>query len=286
MHDARESGEMSMGSLLSLVMSCALVIPVAPDTTAPLRGLPAGARSRWAVEQPEEIVTYLVFDPATVRSRLPAGLRFITLEELARGGVGWAGDIVHRYPARSGWGVSFLEIVRAGTFVIDEREPSWPADGAAALWFARVAPSDSSLVPGPGRPLLALDLWIPDRDYAAYMRERGYPAEWAQVTLRAGPHGSWSGKVKTDGLEITTECVPAGPIGGGEDSAGAQVIFPPATSTVTGLVRIAFAGHRVQDCDPSSWWRIRGSHPLARAVPVGASSFEYGYHLWGGSYPR
>jgi hypothetical protein len=277
---------MPMWSVLSLAVCCALASPVATDSVAPLPGLPAGARSEWVVGQPEEIVTYLVFDPATVRPRLPAALRFITLQELADGGVGWAAGVIREHPARSGWGISFLEILRAGTFMIDRREPRWPPDGATALWMARVAPADSSIDLGPGRPFLTLDLWIPDRAYAAYMREKGYHATWGEVTLRPGSKGSWSGSVKTDGLEITATCVPAGPVEGGAGSAGSQVLFPPATSSVTGVVRIAFAGHRVQECEPTSSWRIRGTHPLSHAVVVGGSSFQSGYHLRGASYPR
>jgi hypothetical protein len=139
---------------------------LAADARAGVPDLPALARTRWVVEGPEEIVTHLAFDPDAVRDRLPSGLRFITVGELADGGVPWARGLLGRRPELASWGVSFLEIVRARTFTIDGRAPRWPSHGAAALWLARVAPADPGADLGPGRPLLALDLWVPDRAYA------------------------------------------------------------------------------------------------------------------------
>ena len=51
-------------------------------------------------------------------------------------------------------------------------------------------------------------------------------------------------------------------------------------------MRVAFAGHRTQDCSPASTWCIRGTHPFARADVLQPSAFEYGYDLEGGAYPR
>ena len=120
-----------LGSLASVV-----------DAPAEVPGLPAFARTRWVVEGPEEIVTYLAFDPDAVRDRLPSGLRFITVGELVDGGVPWATELLGRRPTLASWGVSFLEIVRARVFTVDGRAPRWPSHGAAAFWLARVAPVD------------------------------------------------------------------------------------------------------------------------------------------------
>jgi hypothetical protein len=270
------------------LLLAALLCPVlsAADNPAPVPDLPAGARTHWVVSQPEEIVAYLAFDPATVQRRLPPSLRFITLGELAAGDVTWAKDFLRTHATKASWGVSFLEIVRMRTFAIDGRAPDWPEHGAAALWFARVAPSDSAADLGPGRPFLALDFWIPDKAYVAYMQGKGYYASYGDVRLRRDPKGRWLGTVNVEGLSVAATCLPAGPVTGGPGSAGMQVIFPPASSPVTDVVRVAFAGHREQSCEGGSSWRLHGTHPLVGGVLLGSSSFEFGYHLVGSTYPR
>ena len=259
---------------------------LAMDLSTSVQALPAGAQTEWIVAGPEELVLYLAFDPATVQERLPSHLRFTTIAELATGGVVWARDFLGQHPTKRLWGVSFLELVRARTFTIDGRAPSWPADGAFALWFARVAPSDPSTDLGPGRPLLALDFWLPDHAYVSYMSRKGYYASYGAGRLSPGPRGQWSGSLVVDGLTISAECTPAGPVTGGPGSAGMQTIFPPASSTVTDLIRIAFAGHREQACETAPSWIFRGSHPLASAVALGSPTFQFGYHLRGGTYPH
>jgi hypothetical protein len=104
--------------------------------------------------------------------------------------------------------------------------------------------------------------------------------------LSPSPRGQWSGSLTVDGLTISAECTPAGPVTGGPGSAGMQTIFPPASSTVTDLIRIAFAGHREQACETAPCWIFRGSHPLASAVALGSPTFQFGYHLRGGTYPH
>jgi hypothetical protein len=240
--------------LLALLLGSPASLAAAP---AAVPDLPAFARTRWVVEGPEEIVTYLAFDPDAVRDRLPSGLRFITVGELADGGVPWARELFGRRPALASWGVSFLEIVRARTFTVDGRAPCWPSHGAAALWLARVAPADPRADLGPGRLLLTLDLWIPDKAYVRYMREKGYYAGYGDVRLRRDSSGRWLGSVKGPGLIVTTACIPAGPVAGGPMSAGRQAIFPPANSTVTDTVRVAFAGHREQACGSGTSWGLR-----------------------------
>jgi hypothetical protein len=268
--------------LLAIALACSALSAQEPPAKAPQ--LPDGARTNWVVARPEEIVAYLVFDPGTVQHRLPRGLRFLTLEELATGGVPWARDYLVKNPANPRWGISFLEIVRMETFNIDGRAPDWPRDGAVALWFARVASADAATDIGPGRPFLALDFWVPDKKYAAYMRTKGYSASYGDARLRQDSGGNWLGSVKVDGLRVVAECVPTGPVTGGASSAGMQVIFPPAKSPVTDTVRVAFAGHREKSCEDRSSWKLSGTHPLARAVMVGPASFQFGYNLVGGTY--
>ena len=257
----------------------------ARDAPAQPPALPDGAQSHWVVGQPHEIVAYLVFDPATVRDRLPETLRFITVKELATGSVRWATDHLAEHPAHAGWGISFLEVVRTGTFTIDGRAPNWPEGGAAALWCARVAPSLPTADLGPGQPFLTLEFWMPDSSYVAYMRGKGYPASYGQVTLLQPSEGMWRGSVDVPGLSLAAECRPMGPVTGGGQAAGMQAFFPPRSSTVKGAVRVAFAGHREQECGDDSSWTLRGTHPLARGVVLGPSTYQFGYNLKGGAYP-
>ena len=235
---------------------------LAADLPTSVPALPDGARTEWLVAGPEELVLYLAFDPATVQRRLPSHLRFITIAELASGGVDWAKDFLGQHPTRARWGVSFLEFVRARTFSIDGRAPVWPAHGALALWFARVAPSDPAADLGPGRPLLALDFWLPDRAYVSYMSGKGYYASYGAVRLSPSARGQWSGSLAVDDLSISAECTPVGPVTGGPGSAAMQTLFPPASSAGADLVRIAFAGQ------PGAGMRDRPDLDLPRLTPA------------------
>ncbi len=268
--------------LLLALLGCVLPTRQAGAT---MPALPAGARTHWSAGETSEIAAWVTFNPASVQGRLPSALRFITVHELAGGNVRWAADYLAAHPTHGAWGVSFLEILRAGRFTLDGRSPRWPRHGAVALWFARVAPADSATDLGFGLPYLVLEFWVPDRAYAARMRARGHYATYGDVRLYETA-GHWRGRIAVSGLRVEADCVPAGAVGGGPNSAGTQVFFPPATAARDDIVRVAFAGHRTQDCAPASAWRIRGAHPLASAVVLQPSSFEYGYELEGGAYPR
>lgn len=248
--------------------------------------LPEGAKTRWVVGQPDEIVAYVVFDPASVARQLPPQLRFITLKELATRGVRWAADHLAEHPSRGDWGVSFLEIVRMRTFTIDGRSPNWPEHGAVALWCARVAPSTGTTDLGSGRPLLLLQLWMPDRAYVGYMNGKGHHATFGDVKLERDANGKWRGSIAVAGLSVVAGCAPVGDVTGGAGAAGSQTFFPPVSSTVRTVVRVAFAGHREQECGSDSSWTIRGSHPLAGGVALSPPVFQFGYDLVGGAYRR
>ena len=265
------------------VISFAFSALPAIEAQAQIPALPNGAQTKWVVNEPEEIIAYLIFDPATVKDRLPSSLRFITISELAAVGITWAKEHLNEYPAHADWGISFLEIVRMRTFEIDGRSPEWPEHGAAALWFARVASSDPTTEIGPGRPFLALEFWIPDSLFVTYMRENGHYATYGDVRLHKDSDGKWLGSIEVDGLSVIAECMPSGDsewIGSG----GMQVFYPPALSGVTSIVRVAFAGHQEKRCEEAAAWRIRGTHPMVNAVMLGPSVFQFGYHLIGGAY--
>jgi hypothetical protein len=63
-----------------------------------------------------------------------------------------------------------------------------------------------------------------------------------------------------------------------------QVIFPPATSSATSTIRIAFAGHREQADLRKTTWKCQGTHPLATSLQLEPASFQFGYRLVGGTY--
>lgn len=248
--------------------------------------LPPGAQSRWVVGDVHEIVAYATFDPAVLAASLPDSLRFVTVDELADGQVGWAVDERDAHPERRGWGVSFVEIVRAGVFTVDGRAPRWPADGAVALWCARVAPARAEADLGPGRPLLLLGLWVPDRAYVGYLRRRGFPATYGDASLARDSLGVWRGSLEAADLHIGAACAASGPVTGGAGSAGAQSLFPPRTQPAARVIRVAFSGHRECECGPGASWDLRGGHPLAGSHVLGTPVLEYGYELVGGTYRR
>jgi hypothetical protein len=285
--DAGFAGGFAEYDLRMVRLAMALVLSAfSLNAAAQASTLPNGSQTRWVVDQPQEIVAYVVFDTAAVKRELPQSLRFVTLGELAKGKVGWAADYLAKHPTQGDWGVSFFEIVRMEIFSIDGRAPHWPKDGAAALWFARVAPSDPAADLGPGQPFLALNFWLPDRAYAAYMREKGYSATYGEAKLLQDSDGTWRGTANADGLSVTAACVPVGPVSGGVESAGAQAFFPPLSSSVKNVVRVSFSGHRERDCGNSSLLDLRGKHPLAGGVVMEPMVFEYRYSLKGGTYPQ
>ena len=254
------------------------------DFWAQMPELPEGAKTNWVIDEPEEIVTYLVFDPTTVKKKIPSYLRFITINELSESNINWAAEYLNKYPAHKNWGISFIEIVRMKTFEIDGKSPKWPKNGAAALWFARVAPADSTIDLGPGKPFLALEFLMPDKKYVAYMNKKGHYASYGDVKLWKNSTGKWFGSIIADGLNVNCECKPnLNVVSSG--SRGMQVIIPPVQSKIKNIVRISFIGHQELLCEESnSAWKLSGSHPLVRGKILGTTSFQFGYDLIGGSY--
>jgi hypothetical protein len=249
---------------------------------AEIPALPKGGETLWAMDGVQELVCYATFDPGKVMPLLPTDFRFINIKEVAAGGAQWAKDYLVKHPLHARWGISFLEIVQAKEFSIDGKAPCWPADGAVALWCARIAATGARNEYA--RPFLLLAFWIPDRDYAAYMRQKGHYATFGDVTLRKEADGSLIGSVQTESLSIKAACRPVGPVSGGDQAAGTQTLIPPATASMFHYVQIVFAGHREQECSEGAVWSIAGSHPLASSLVLEPSSFQFGYHLLGSAY--
>ncbi len=283
MYDSRTwAPEVMRPLLFALTLASNTLLSMHTDAQIP--ALPEGANTLWIVDQPQEVVGWALFDPATIEDMLPPTLRFTTVGELASGGISWATDYLSIYPAREKWGISFLEIVRMQTFTIDGHAPAWPQHGAIGLWFARVAPADPDTDLGPGQPFLSLEFWIPDSMYVADIRAKGHYASYGNVALSKNNQGTWQGNIDVHGLKVVVECKPTGPIAGGEGTAGMQAIYPPQSSPVKSVVRIAFAGHRIQQCRGDSLWSLQGSHPLTKSVILNPSEFQFGYELQGGAY--
>ncbi|NQU66374.1 MAG: hypothetical protein HQ510_00390 [Candidatus Marinimicrobia bacterium] len=255
---------------------------MATKASSDVHMFPDGSATQWIVELPQEIVGYVLFDCSTVENRISPLLRFITVGELATKGIQWASDYLAEEPAHKDWGISFIEIVKMGIFTIDDHSPEWPINGAAALWMARVASSDSTVNLDPGLSLQVLEFWIPDIQYVTYMLKRGYYASYGDVTLQEDKNGTWRGRIDVEGLHAEAHCTPTGPIIGGAGSSGQQSLFPPRFSTETGVVRVSLNGHRIQDCNEESLWQFSGDHALANGILVGSSTYQFGYNLLGG----
>src|SRR4029450_5661921 len=97
---------------------------VAPCTQAQVPPLPEGAKTRWVIAGTDEIAVQLLFDTAGVADRLPDGLRFVTLSDVASK-LPAAQAYLAAHPEHAQYGVSFLEIA-SGDFSIDGRKPQWP----------------------------------------------------------------------------------------------------------------------------------------------------------------
>lgn len=272
----------AMGSLLVPVI---LAVLAAPDVRAQDPTLPPGALTEWIIREPEEIVGWLAMDIRDIAAELPVGTRYVTIGDLARRRTGWAIEHLRDNPSHAGWGVSFFEVVRAGTFTIDGRTPSWPANGGAALWAARIERDQVEPASMAQPAFVLLNFWIPDSAYVQLIRRKGHHAEFAHVTLEL-LRGEWSGIVEAGDLSIAARCAPnaAGAVTAG--SGGTQTFYPPANSGIDALLIVAFAGHRTQECTSDVNWAFRGPHPLARTVMIAPPSFEFGYMLRGGTYRR
>ena len=73
-------------------------------------------------------------------------------------------------------------------------------------------------------------------------------------------------------------------IPGGAGSRGMQTLIPPKTAEVTSNVTVAFAGHQIQECREGNSWELEGTHALSKGVPLGPSTFQFGYELEGGVF--
>jgi hypothetical protein len=234
--------------------------------------LPPGGTTSWEIQEPEEIVTFVLFDPKAPGVSLPAGLRFVSARDAQMPEVL---EYLKEHPEHADWVFSFIEITRQKAFLVDGRAPVLPENGGIGLWFAPVDPSqlaeeipkdafDNIIAPSLGA-VLGLGIWIPDREYVAYMRARGHHAEYGMVTLVKDSTGAFQGEIRLPDLHVRSSATPHGDVQ--EDPAsGTQVLFAPGERVVHAVV-VTGSNARHRACDAE--WSKEGDHPLARGVFVG-----------------
>ena len=251
---------------------------VTPCLQAQVPPLPKDAQTRWEIGGTDEIAVQLLFDTAAVAERLPDGLRFVTLADVASK-LPAARAHLAAHPEHTQYGVSFLEVARSDHFSIDGREPQWRKDGAAALWFARVTPTGLKNERARGSEYVSLLILVPDRAYVEYMNTKGHYAQYGDVTLRREESGVRRGTIQTADLQVEAACTPSGELRTGGPSY--QTIYPPR-DTVNKFLILAFNGNRDGECQGK--WKISGTNPLSKAVVVGAPVFACCGHFLGGAY--
>jgi hypothetical protein len=253
-----------------LVIAFIALISAPPAAWA--QQLPPGGTTSWEIQEPEEIVTFVLFDPKSPGVSLPTGLRFVSARDAKMPEIQ---EYVKQHPEHAEWAFSFIEITRQKAFLLDGRAPALPKNGGIGLWFAPVDPSqlaeeirkdafDSIIAPSLGA-VLGLGIWIPDREYVAYMRARGHHAEYGLVTLVKDSTGAFQGTIQLDNLRVRSSATPHGDVQ--EDPAsGTQVLFAPGDKVVHAIV-VAGSNARHRACD--AVWSKKGKHPLSRGVFVG-----------------
>jgi hypothetical protein len=189
---------------------------ISTSTVAVAQQLPPGGTTAWEIQGVEEIVTFLLFDPTTPGVALPAGLRFVPASEVKMPEVQ---EHLKQHPEHADWVFSIVKIIRDKAFLLDGKAPSRPEDGATGLWMAQVDATQlaaeigkeryDAIAPSHGA-MLVLGLWIPDREYVAYMRARGHYAEYGMVTLVKDSQGVFQGEIKLDGLTVKASATPHG----------------------------------------------------------------------------
>jgi hypothetical protein len=107
-------------------------------SSAVAQQLPAGGTTTWVIDEPEEIVTFVLFDPKATGVSLLAGLRFVLARDTQMPEVQ---EYLKQHPGRAEWAFSFVEITRSKQFAIDGKSPTLPRNGGIGLWFAPVDPS-------------------------------------------------------------------------------------------------------------------------------------------------
>jgi hypothetical protein len=241
------------------------------------------------IDGPEEIVTFVLFDPATPGLSLPAGLQFVLARDVPMPEIQ---EHLKNHADHAEWAFSFIEITRSKEFSIDGKKPILPTNGGIGLWFAPTDHSqlggaitkdtfDAIIAPSVGS-VLGLGIWVPDREYVAYMRDRGHHADFGMVTLERDSTGTFRGEILLDDLQIRGSALPVGEAQD-DPEGGTQVLFEPGEAVANAVVVSAVNGGRHMEC--AAEWSKEGNHPLSRGEFVGPTYFTtYDSPLKGSAY--
>lgn len=242
----------------------------------------------------DELIGFLLFDPARIQDRLPPGLRLRTLAEKARDWPRLAAYLVD-HPERRAWAWSIYEIIG----IHAARYDSMPARfddgrGGMAVWYPEVVAVGTADPRALGGQNLAVGSWVSDHKLADYMRSRGFPARPARVRFGWNETHA-SGSLEADGLALHGECrlegAPFVPWWG-KDPHSFETMWTPAGEGDTFEV-VTWAGHRSRRCVDAKW-RVSGVHPFAQLFNDPKASdanflpteFAFGYLLNSGLYRR
>lgn len=270
-----------------------LLLPVA--ARAQFGQLPSGAVSSSSMGLADEIVLYLTFDPAITQDLLPPGIRFRTLEEIARRPDSAAiAEHLRRHPEHKGWAYSFVEIIHPASLEYDGYKARLGARGGMAVWYAYAARTDTSDTRPKGSQLAALGTWLSDKRLVKQMRAKGYPAEYAKIEFRRDRSGVVRGRLKTGGLEVRGRCrlegEPYTPDFGTPPFM--QTLWTPRALGQTFEI-VTFYGHAQQKCGAPEW-EMSGTDLLANAfrhratggTEISGTDYYAHYVLRGALYRR
>lgn len=268
--------------LALLAMVCACPIALAQQ-------LPPGGTTTWEMQELEVIVTFLLFDPKDPAIALPKGLRFATAREVAAQAPEFQ-EHLKQYPAHADWAFSIVEFVRPKSWVLDGKALTLPENGGIGVWFAPVDHSqlaaelpkesfETVIAPSPGG-MLVLGLWVPDQEYAAYMRARGHRAESGMVTMVKNSSGALQGEMQVGELNVKASATPQGEATS-EPDPFTQVFYEPGQRVENVVV---LAGGNVRERQCTAEWSKKGDHPLARGVFVGPTILNVEGPLKGSAY--
>lgn len=269
-----------------------LLLPVlavlGASAMAAAQELPPGGTTKWEMEELEVVVTFLLFDPDDPEISVPKGLGLISLSDMNEPEFL---EHLKEHPERADWAFSFVEFVRPKTWILDGKALALPENGCVGVWFAPVdhsqlAPEvpkeryEAVIAPSPDA-VVVLGLWIPDREYAEYMRSRGHRAEFGMATLIEDSTGTFHGNLQLDALNVQASATPQGEATS-EPDPFTQVFFEPG-DIVERVVVLAGRNARERECVAS--WSMKGDHPLSRGAFVGPTFLNVEGPLEGSAYP-
>jgi hypothetical protein len=276
--------------LLAALLALSAAAPGRADTPA-FGDLPVGAVSRSEMGPASEFVLYIIFDPALARDRLPPGLRFRTLAEMATRSPEIA-EHLKTHPEHAGWAHSAFEIIGSPMMSYDGVKARFGRSGGMAVWYASVARLDKTDTRPRGYQQINLGTWLSDPRLVAHMRAKGYPVEPGAISFTRSPGGEVKGRLDVAGLHVKAFCRLNGQrLSPDWAKAGTyETIWNPA-GLRPGFEMVTYMGHVVEDCGEARW-RMSGGAPLAQAFAqrglggrvIANTEFASGYVLQGGLY--